>query len=142
MPLVPCHFDLPISSYGLLLKVPFCWLLKMTYNVEIDHFLWAFLGLGMWIWVLGNVIPFKMRIGWDFSDEPRKSYAMVNLQLTFQLSKYGNFCILRLFEPSFENHDKALIKWCLWLQNKMLTKIFDFWLPNDHFAPTVDCSAI
>ena len=34
----------------------------------------------------------------------------------FQLSKYGNFCILMIFEPSFENHDQALIKWCLWLQ--------------------------
>ena len=40
MPFVPCHFDLPISSYGLWLKMPFCWLLKMTYNVEIDNFLW------------------------------------------------------------------------------------------------------
>ena len=34
----------------------------------------AFLGLGVWRWVVGNVIPFKMRIGWDFSDEPWKSY--------------------------------------------------------------------
>ena len=25
---------------GLWLKVPFCWLLEMTYNVEIDNFLW------------------------------------------------------------------------------------------------------
>ena len=60
----------------------------------------------------------------------------------FQLSKYGNFCILRLLEPSFENHDQELIKWWLWLQNKMLIKKFDFWLSNDHFAPAVDCEAI
>ena len=45
-------------------------------------------------------------------------------------------------EPNFENHDQALIKWCLWLQNDMLTKNLNFWLSNDHFAPTVDCSAI
>ena len=102
----------------------------------------AFLGLGMWRWVVGNVIPFKMSIGWDFSDEPWKSYALVKLQLTFQLSKNGNFCILMIFEPCLWNHDQDLIKWWLWLQNKMLTKIFDFWLPNDHFAPTVDCWAI
>ena len=60
----------------------------------------------------------------------------------FQLSKYGNFCILMIFEPSFENHDQVLIKWCLWLQKEILTKNLDFWLSNDHFAPTVDCRAI
>ena len=38
MPLVPCHLDLPISSYGLWLKVHFCWLLNLTYNMEIDNF--------------------------------------------------------------------------------------------------------
>ena len=43
----------------------------------------AFIGLGMWRWVVGNVIPFKMSIGRDFSDEPWKSYALVKLQLTF-----------------------------------------------------------
>ena len=102
----------------------------------------AFLGLGMWRWVVGNVIPFKIRIGWDFSDEPWKSYALVKLQLTFQLSKNGNFCILMIFEPFLWNHDQDLIKWWLWLQNKMLTKIFDFWLSNDHFTPAVDCEAI
>ena len=59
----------------------------------------------------------------------------------FQLSKYGNFCILRLFEPSLENHDQALIKWCLWLQNEMLTRNLNFWLSNDHFAPAVDYGA-
>ena len=102
----------------------------------------AFLGLGVWRWVIGNVIPLKMSIGWDFSDEPWRSYALVNLQLTFQLSKNRNFCILRLFEPCLWNHDQELIKWWLWLQNEMLTKNFDFWLSNDHFAPTVDCEAI
>ena len=101
----------------------------------------AFLGLGMWIWVVGNVIPFKMSIGWDFYDEPWKSYALVKLQLTFQLSKNGNFCILMIFEPFLWKHDQELIKWWLWLQNKMLTKKFDFWLSNDHFAPAVDCGA-
>ena len=60
----------------------------------------------------------------------------------FQLSKNRNFCILRLFEPCLENHDQELMKWSLWLQNKMLTKFFDFWLSNDHFAPAVDCEAI
>ena len=102
----------------------------------------AFLGLEVWRLVVGNVILFKMSIGWDFSDEPWKSYALVKLQLTFQLSKNGNFCILMIFEPFLWNHDQGLIKWWLWPQNKMLTKIFDFWLPNDHFAPTVDCEAI
>ena len=99
----------------------------------------AFLGLGMLRWVVGNVIPFKMSIEWDFYDEPWKSYALVKLQLTFQLSKNRNFCILRLFEPCLRNHDQELIKWCLWLQNKMLIKNLDFWLSNDHFAPIVDC---
>ena len=101
----------------------------------------AFIVLGVWIWVVGNVIPFKMSIGWDFYDEPWKSYALVKLQLTFQLSKNGNFCILMIFEPFLWNHDQDLIKWWLWLQNKMLTKNFDFWLSNDHFAPVVDCEA-
>ena len=102
----------------------------------------AFLGLGIWRWVVGNVFLLKMSFGWNFSDNPCESYALVNLQLTFQLSKNRNFCILRLFKPCFENHDQELIKWCFWLQNKMLTKNFDFWLSNDHFAPTVDCEAI
>ena len=96
----------------------------------------------MWRWVVGNVIPLKMSFGCNFSDKPWRSYALVNLQLTFQLSKNRNFCILRLFEPCFENHDQELIKWCFWLQNKMLPKIFDFWLSNDHFTPAVDCEAI
>ena len=102
----------------------------------------AFLGLEVWRWIVGNVIPFNMSIGWDFSDEPWKSYALVKLQLTFQLSKNGNFCILMIFETCLWNHDQELIKWWLWLQNNMLTKKFDFWLPNDHFAPAVDCGAI
>ena len=102
----------------------------------------AFLGFGMRRWVVVNVIPFKMSIGWDFSDEPWKSYALVKLQLTFQLSKNRNFCILMIFEPFLWNQDQELIKWWLWLQNKMLTKNFDFWLPNDHFVPAVDCEAI
>ena len=89
----------------------------------------AFLGLEVWRWVIGNVILFKMSFGWDFYDEPWKSYALVKLQLTFKLSKNRNFCILRLFEPNFENHDQALIKWCLWLQNDILTKNLNFWLP-------------
>ena len=101
----------------------------------------AFLGLGMWRWVVGNVIHFKMSIGWDFSDEPWKCYALVKLQLTFQLSKNRNFCILMIFEPCLWNHDQDLIKWWLCAQNNMLTKKFDFWLSNDHFAPTVDCEA-
>ena len=101
----------------------------------------AFLGLGMWRWVVGNVIPFKMSIGWDFSDEPWKSYALVKLQLTFQLSKNGNFCILMFFEPFLWNHDQDLIKWWLWTQNKILTKNSEFWLQNDHFTPVVDCEA-
>ena len=40
----------------------------------------AFLGLGVWRWVVLNVILFKMRIGWNFSDKPWGSYALVNLQ--------------------------------------------------------------
>ena len=80
----------------------------------------------MWRWVVGNVLPFKMSIGWDFYDETWKSYALVKLQLTFQLSKNRNFCILRLFEPYFENHDQVLIKWCLWLQKRCWPKILTF----------------
>ena len=102
----------------------------------------AFLGLEVWRWVVGNVFLFKMSFGWNFSDNPCESYALVKLQLTFQLSKNRNFCILMIFEPYFEDHDQALIKWCLWLQNDVLTKNLNFWLSNDHFAPTVDCSAI
>ena len=51
----------------------------------------------MWRWIVGNVFPFKVSIGCDFSDEPWKSYALVKLQLTFQPSKNGNFCILMIF---------------------------------------------
>ena len=101
----------------------------------------AFLGLGMWRWVVGNVLPFKMSIGWDFSDEPWKSYALVKIQLTFLLSKNSNFCILMIFELSLWNHDQDFIKWWLWSQNKLLTKNSDFWLQNDHFAPAVGCGA-
>ena len=60
----------------------------------------------------------------------------------FSCPNIVTFASLMISEPNFENHDQALIKWCLWLQNKMLTKKFDFWLPNDHFAPAVDCEAI
>ena len=60
----------------------------------------AFLGLGMWRWVIGNTIPFKMSIGWDFSDEPWKSYALVKIQLTFLLSKNSNFASWWFFSHS------------------------------------------
>ena len=143
MSLVPCHFDLPIPSYGLWLKVPFCWLLKMTYNGEIDNFLWEhFLDFKC----EEELYEMSFSSKWAFDGifliihvevMPWSSYSWL-----FQLSKYGNFCILRLFEPCLENHDQALIKWCLWLQNKMLTKNLNFWLSNDHFAPVVDCRAI
>ena len=102
MPLVPCHFGLPISSYGLWLKVPFCWLLKMTYNVEIDNFfVRAFLGFGTWRLIVGNVFLFKMSFGWNFSDNPCESYALVNFSWLFQLSKYSNFCIFDDFWAKF-----------------------------------------
>ena len=65
MPLVPCHFDLPISSYGLWLKVPFCWLLKMTYNVEIDNFLWEH-----FLIIHVKVIPWSISV--DFFNCPNK----------------------------------------------------------------------
>ena len=143
MPLVPCHFDLQISSYGLWLKVPF-----------VDFWKWP---------IMLRLITFCESISWTWSVKMscRKCHSLQKWALDgiflinhvevmpwssyswlFQLSKYGNFCILRLFEPYFENHDQELIKWCLWLQNKMLTKNLNFWLSNDHFAPTVDCSAI
>ena len=102
----------------------------------------AFLGLEVWRGVVGNVFLFKMSFGWNFMMNHVEVMPWSSYSWLFQLSKYGNFCILRLFEPRFENHDQALIKWCLWLQNEMLTKNLDFWLSNDHFAPTVDCSAI
>ena len=86
----------------------------------------AFLGLEVWRWVVGNVFLFKMSFGWNFSDNPCESYTLVNFSWLFQLSKNRNFCILMIFEPSFENNDQALIKWCLWLQNWMLTKIWTF----------------
>ena len=60
----------------------------------------------------------------------------------FSCPNIATFASLMISEPNFENHDQALIKWCLWLQNDMLTKNLNFWLSNDHFAPTVDCSAI
>ena len=60
----------------------------------------------------------------------------------FSCPKIETFDTLMIFEPFLWNHDQDLIKWWLWLQNKMLTKNFDFWLPNDHFTPTVDCEAI
>ena len=135
MPLVPCHFHLPISSYGLWLKVPFCWLLKMTYNVEIDNLLWEHLldlecedelyemsypskwamdGIFLmnheevmpwsncsWLFSCPKIETFaswdffwamlweswsridQMMFGWEISDKPCGSYALVNLQLTF-----------------------------------------------------------
>ena len=98
MPLVPCHFDLPISSYGLWLKVPFCWLLKMTYNVEIDNFLWEhFLVLKCEEELLEMSFSSKWALDGIFliihvEVMPWSSYSWL-----FQLSKYGNFCILRLF---------------------------------------------
>ena len=99
----------------------------------------AFLGLEVWRWVVGNVFLFKMSFGWNFSDNPCESYALVNLQLTFfSCPNKETFCILMISEPNFENHDQALIKWCLWLQKDMLTKNLNFWLSNDHFAPIVD----
>ena len=44
----------------------------------------------------------------------------------FQLSKYGNFCILRPFEPSFENHDQELIRHILLLSNGLTTRVSFF----------------
>ena len=102
----------------------------------------AFLDLGVWRWIVGNCIPLKMSIGWNFSDKPWKSYALVKIQLTFLLSKNSNFCILMIFELFLWNHDQDLIKWWLWTQNKMFTKNSYFWLQNDHFALAVDCWAI
>ena len=56
----------------------------------------------------------------------------------FNCPNMETFASWDFLSHTFENHDQALIKWCLWPQNKMLTKNFYFWLPNDHFAPTVD----
>ena len=56
--------------------------------------------------------------------------------------KIETFDTLTIFEPFLWNHGQDLTKWWSWLQNKMLTKFFNFWLPNDHFTPTVDCEAI
>ena len=92
----------------------------------------------MWRWTVGNCILFKVSVGCNFSDKSWKSYALVKVQLTFLLSKNINFCILMIFELFLWDHDQALIKWWLWTQNKMLTKISDFWLQNDHFALAVD----
>ena len=59
----------------------------------------------------------------------------------FNCPKIETFDTLMIFKPFLWNYDQDLIKWWLWLQNKMLTKNFDFWLPNDHFAPAIDCEA-
>ena len=59
----------------------------------------------------------------------------------FNCPKIETFASWAFLSHALRNHDQELIKWCLWLQNKMLTKIFDFWLSNDHFAPAVDCEA-
>ena len=59
----------------------------------------------------------------------------------FYCPKIVTFASWWFLSHALRNHDQELIKWCLWLQNNMLTKFFDFWLSNDHFAPAVDCGA-
>ena len=111
MPLVPCHLDLSISSYGLWLKRYFCWLLNLTYNVEIDNFLWVHC-LDMeyedWLMNYEKVMPWS-RYNW-----------------LFYCPKIVTFCILMIFEPCLWNHDQDLIKWWLWTQKRCWPKILTF----------------
>ena len=143
MPLVPCHFDLPISSYGLWLKVPFCWLLKMTYNVEIDKFLWEnFLYLGCEDELYEMSSPSRWGLDGIFMMNHEKVMPWSSYSWLFSCPKMETFASWWFLSHSCGINDQYLIKWWLWLQNKMLTKNFDFWLSNDHFAPAVDCEAI
>ena len=103
----------------------------------------AFSDLGVWRWVVGNVFLFKMSFGWNFSDNPCESYALVNLQLTFsavqirKLLHLDDFLsqALRIMIKHWSN-DVCGFKMRYW------PKIWTFWLSNDHFAPAVDCRAI
>ena len=121
----------------------FCWLFKMTYNVQIHNFLWVhILNLGDedGLYIISSYS--KWDLDWSFLIKYEKGMLGQSWVDFSCKTLIYNFGVLMNYEKSLMNHDKPLIKWWIILQNEMLTKILNFWLSNDHFAPTVDCSAI
>ena len=79
--MVSSHFDIPFSCMKLWQKRCFCWLFKMTYNVQIHNLL--YFELGRWRWIVGNCILFKMRFRWVISHKVWESYAWSKLSWLF-----------------------------------------------------------
>ena len=137
------HFDIPCSSYKLWKKRCFCWLFKMTYNVQIHNFLWVhFFDLGVWRWIVGNLILFKIRFGWFISHKVWENYAWSKLSWLFlqnpNLSTFESWWAI--FDESWSNLDQMMnypskrecwqkiLKFdCIWVTVDFCPSTVDFW---------------
>ena len=136
MPLVPCQFDFPISSYDFWHLVHFYCLWKPTYNVKIHNSQMVLNQNSHELWICRESHPLQFEPWMEWTN---KKLCPGQCTVDFHCCpKIESIASCGFLSYSCEIMIKTWSNDDIELKHMMLTQNFDFWRWIDHFTLAVD----